>query len=529
MTIPPLPPAGTPAAAPAADAGPGPDRPLDGDPRRRAVGRRGFVGALLAGTAATAAVAGFAAAPGEAAAGPAAVPGGAVLLTGTGVDPSGDADSTAGLQALVDAAPEGAWLWLPAGLYLVDGIQLRPGQMLSGPSARRYTGTAGDGARLRARLATQTGPVLVVGELGRVSDVAVEGNDRRQPAVRPGGFGAVLERVTMVGASVGFDASYVSGCLLTECQVHENEVGIKDVVDSVVQATAINANTGDGISLGPGANDNTFLGNKIEWNDGCGISALQALHNVVLGGVIDRNGRAGTRFVECAHTSLVGAVLRRNGRLAASSPEDDCHVYQQDCTALVVTGVVTNEGRDDDDTSGYRSPAVAIREEGGTDVGYTGNDLTGRTSPVAIARGAEGTRGNRLLNLGVPGVQSVSGTRVRVATAELSLGPGATGSVTIDLDAVPAGALGTTYRLGLVCRETGTGARGAAEVSLLVSRDDGDAQVVLGRVDNRIGAEFGTADGARQVGAAVSEDGAALTLTVRNTAAAAVRVGVELS
>ncbi|MGY1820423.1 right-handed parallel beta-helix repeat-containing protein [Geodermatophilus sp. SYSU D00079] len=518
-------PAGAPVDAAAAT---GAASASDDVPRSRAVGRRGLVtGGLLVGAAA---VGGFAVAPrGDRAAVAAAGPAGAVVLAGPGVDPSGHGDSTAGLQALVDAAPEGAWLWLPAGVFLVEGLVLRAGQMLTGPSARAYTGGAAAGARLRALRAEQTAPVLTVGEFGRVADVAVEGRGQGQPAVRPAGVGAVLERVTMVGGSVGYDAAYVSGSVLSECQVHENGIGIKDLVDSVVQGSAINANSGDGISLGPGANDNSFLGNKVEWNEGHGIHALQALHNVVLGGVLDRNGRTGARFVECQHTVLVGAVLRRNGRLAEQAPEDDCHVFQRDCTALVVTGVVTNAGRDDDGASGYRSPAVAIREEGGTDVGYTGNDLTGRTSPVAIARGAAATRASTALNLGVGGVQDVSGTRVRVATGEVSLDPGATAAVTVDLDGLPTGTLGSTYRLGLVARDPDTGERAVAEALLLVSRDDGDARVQLGPVENRIGAGFGAAEGQLRLTVTASADGAVLTVGVQNTRDRAARVGVELA
>jgi hypothetical protein len=452
-----------------------------------------------------------------------------MVLAGSGVDPSGNADSTSGLQALVDAAPEGAWLWLPAGVYLVDGLVLRAGQMLTGQSARSYTGGAGGGARLRARSAAQTAPVLTVGEFGRVADVAVQGQDKGQPAVRPGGLGVVLERVTLMGGSVGYDAAYVSGALLSECQVHDNGIGIKDLVDSVVQSTVVNANAGDGISLGPGANDNCFVGNKLEWNDGHGINALQALHNVVLGGVIDRNGRAGARFVECQHTSLTGAVLRRNGRLAEGTPVDDCHVYQQDCTGLLVTGVVTNEGCDDDDVSGYRSPTVAIREEGGTDVGYIANDLTGRTSAVAIARGAEANRATRALNLGVSGVQRISGTRVGVWTAELSVAPGAAEAVTADLGELPTNSVGSIYRLGLVAQEAESSERGSAEAVLLVSRDDGDTRVQVGPVQDRIGAAFGASSSALRLTVTVSADGAALTVSLHNTGGRLARVGLELS
>lgn len=522
--------AGTPAQS-AVPSGAAPDRPSpDRGQRSPAVGRRGLLaGVVLAGTAATAAAVGFAAAPDETTPGAVERPAGAVVLAGDGVYPSGRRDSTAGLQALVDAAPEGALLWLPDGVHLVGGLVLRPGQMLTGPSARSYTGRSEGGARLRALSAGQQEPVLTVGEFGRVSDLSVEGVDQGQPAVRPGGFGVVLERVTMVGGSIGFDAAYQSGHLLAECQVHENGVGIKDLVDSVVQACAVNANTGDGVSLGPGANDNSFVGNKLEWNDGYGLNALQALHNVVLGGVIDRNGRAGARFVECSHTSLVGTVLRRNGRLAEGDPDDDCHVYQRDCTGLVVSGVVTNSGRDDDDTSGYESPSVTIREEGGTDVGYTGNDLSGRTSAVAIARGSSASRGSGALNVGVGAVQTLSGTRVRAAAAQLGVAGGATESTTTVLDGVPSGALGSTYRLGLVARDAATGERAAAEALLLLSRDDGDARVVMGPVENRIGARFGAADGALRVTADIDADGTALTVAVQNTGDRATEVGVELS
>ena len=519
MDRPLLPAASTPPAATPAD----PARP-------RALGRRGFVtGAVFAGTAATAAAVGFAAAPRDTTPVSSAPPAGAVVLAGAGVHPDADDDSTTGLQALVDAAPEGAALWLPAGRHLVDGLVLRAGQVLTGPSARGYTGQSTTGARLAARLATQTAPVLTVGELGRVADIAVEGNDRGQPAVRAGGGGVVLDRVTLVGGSVGFDGAYAGGSLLTGCQVHENGTGIADLVDSVVQACVVNANGGDGISLGPGANDNALIGNKVEWNDGCGIVAVQALHNTVVGGVVDRNGGPGARFVECSHTTLTGAVLRRNGRLAESTPEDDCHVHQRDCTALVVTGIATNAGPDDDDVSGYRSPSVAVRDEGGTDVGYTGNDLTGRTSAVAIATVAPGTRGTRLLNLGVAGVQSVAGTRVRVGAQELDLAAGAQGSAVVDLGGVPAGTLGATYRLVLVAQTPGSDARGLAEVLLLVSRDDGDTRVALGPVDDRVGTDFGTGDGAHRVGVTVSADGATLTVTVQNTRTTATRIGMELS
>jgi len=101
--------------------------------------------------------------------------------------------------------------------------------------------------------------------------------------------------------------------------------------------------------------------------------------------------------------------------------------------------------------------------------------------------------------------------------------------VTVDLDDLPAATLGTTYRLGLVARDPATGDRSAAEVLLLVSRDDGDARVQLGRVENRIGAAFGVAEEELRLTVAATTDGAVLIVGVQNTRDRAARVGVELS
>ena len=491
--------------------------------RRRLLGRRGFVASLLAGTAVTAAAAGRTLGGGDAVAAAADLPLGSVVLAGAGVDPTARTNSTAALQAIVDASPEGASLWLPAGQYLVDGLVLRTGQALSGPPARSYVGTAAGGARLQARLPGQTAPVLVVGELGRVTDVSVEGNQRNQPAVRPAGMGAVLERVTMLGGSVGFDAAYVSATVLTDCMIHENDVGIADLVDSMVRSCVVNANGGDGIALGAGANDNMLVCNKIEWNEGHGIRAYRAVHNVVVGGIVDRNGKTGAQLVECSHTTVVGSVFRRNGRLAAGTTADDCHIYQRDCTGLVVTGITTDSGPDDDDR-GHPSPSVAIHTDGGTDVTVTANDLAGRTSDVAVVTGAAGSGGTLLLNGGVTGVQQASGTRVRVGAVDLDLPGGSSRSAEFDLGA-PAREV-TAYRLHLVSQDGDT--RGLGEAVLLVSRDRGPAEVLMSAVENRIGDGFGTADRRFRVRAAVTADAAQLTVVVDNTGTGPARVGLEL-
>jgi hypothetical protein len=147
---------------------------------------------------------------------------------------------------------------------------------------------------------------------------------------------------------------------------------------------------------------------------------------------------------------------------------------------------------------------------------------------VAIASGAGGTGRSSLLNLGVAGVQSASGTRVRVGAVDLRLSAGESGSAVFELGAAGQEVPGTSYRLHLVSRDLGTRARGVGEAVLLVFRDRGDAEVAIGAVDNRIGDGFGTADRPYRVRAAVNADGAQLTVAVANASDRAVQIGLEL-
>ncbi|MCO7221263.1 right-handed parallel beta-helix repeat-containing protein [Klenkia sp. PcliD-1-E] len=364
-----------------------------------------------------------------------------------------------------------------------------------------------------------------MGQFGHVEDIAVQGEGRSGPAVAAEGGGPSLTRVTMVDGSVGYDARYVSGAVLTECQVHENGTGLKDLVDSMVAFCTINANGDDGISLGPGANDNTFVGNKVEWNDGHGISALQAVHNLVSGGILDRNGLAGVRLQECGHTALSGLVLRRNGRLAEGDPTEDVHVHQLDCEAVVVTGIVTHDGADDD-ASGYRSPSVALRHDGGVDIAYTCNDLTGRTSAVAVDVVAAGTRLTSMLNLGVPALQEVSGTAGRGVRQDVAVPAGSTGTASLQLGAVADGTLGDVLVLRAVAQVGVTRDRSVGESTIVVSRQ-GELDVALGPVVDVMGGAFGAA-GPLELSAVLGQDGGALQVLLQNRGAVDARVGVEL-
>jgi hypothetical protein len=165
-------------------------------------------------------------------------------------------------------------------------------------------------------------------------------------------------------------------------------------------------------------------------------------------------------------------------------------------------------------------------------VTVVGNDLTGRTSPVAIARDTASAQttaagGSSLLNLGAGTLETAVGARVRVGLADLDLPAGGSGSAAFALAGAADGAPGDLYRLHLVARDGVTGERGVAEGLLLVSRSGPAADAALVALDDRLGRGFG-AGGRYRVTASVDAAGESLTVVVGNAAGTPARVRVEL-
>lgn len=438
------------------------------------------------------------------------------LKAASGAFGNGVSNDTTKLQTAINAAGNSARLYLPAGVYLVDGLTLRPNQWLSGPSAAAYTGTgATTGAILRARTTTQTVAVLTVPEYARVSDIAVEAlSTVNTPCVQPSAGLCTIERVTMSGGSAGFEGDYMGAMLLSACFIHDNDVGVRNIVDSMMTNCILNVN-GEGLALLTGANDNMIVGNKIEWNDAHGVTLYQAESNTFAGNVIDRSGLAGFSLIEAVHTSITGGIVRRNGRLAAALPDENAQITQQSCTGVLISGVSTM-AFGDDDGGGYVSPAVAVINTGGTDIAYSGCDFTGRTSTVAAQNDDLSVRlsfSNCLgySPTGTPAVREVTKEIVKLTTGTLAFG----------LEPLDTFTTGVPYTLTVALRNPTTGDRALASVPLLVSREAGAATVTFGTLSNLLRTDFSVAGTALyRLTASVNTTGTVLTLSVQNTSSA---------
>jgi hypothetical protein len=443
--------------------------------------------------------------------------------------------SAATNAAAIHAALAVGDTFLPAGSYVCDPITIPGCRRLTGAWAHIYTGIPLAGTQIRCDTAAQTTAVVTMSRDAAIDSIAIIGagqsnNPQHDGIALPSGTGrTTIRSVTIAHCRTGISCSYTGVNLITSCQIHNNTThGIKDPVDCLITNNYINANTQHALSLGSGANDNVISGNKLEWNDGNGVNANSTSHNVITDNNIDRNGKAGMRLLSNLRLVAKGNTMRRNGRLSSGVADEDCHFFTQSNTSTTFSANTTHHGLGDAG-EGYDSPLVSIREQGGTDIVWTGNHLAGCTSTSPRNTVTAGTNVFYNGNSGLSVLQDVA--RHRVYADNISLGSiAAAGSATGTLNL--NGALGTfttgdTYRVVLTARRADNGARVAAELPLIVSRESGNALVTLGTLTNVIGTSFALTGGATMnVSVAVATDGSTLSITVANVSASAFVVGV---
>jgi hypothetical protein len=360
-----------------------------------------------------------------------------------------------------------------------------------------------------------------------IDSIAVIGSGEQTSPQHDGitlsGGRVTIRSCTITGNKAGIACGYTGVNLITHCQIHDNAAsGILDPVDSFITLNYINTNLGNGVTLSSGANDNVVAQNKIEWNEGYGVSAFTTSHNVISENVIDRNAKAGLRAVSNTRLTVVNNQFRRSGKSSSGVANDDCHVYSQDNNQATFSNNVTHHGVNDDAT-GYDSPLTSVREQAGTNVSWFGNLLAGCTSSTTFTTVTAGTNMLYAANQGISGVQTL--TRHRARSDGITLGTIAatsgTATVTLNLN----GALGTfvvgdVYNLVLNARNTTSGARSTAELPLIVSRESGNAAITLGVISNLVGTSFALTGGSvMNVSATVATDGSTLSLTVANVSA----------
>lgn len=239
-----------------------------------------------------------------------------IIMAGADIDPTGVADSTAGMQAVIDANPNGT-IDVPEGVYKFGVLTLSQGQVLRGVGRSTYRdrysvfGTPGwmndanfGGTILRSTAASGVAVTIVdpdeVTEGGMENITLIGPGSGTATGVQLGGISPIkslvnpqLTNVVIGNFARGFVMAYVNegefnsliirGCLVAgkfEVAVNHNIFNMLDVQWC-----------GEGIEISSNSYSNTFLTPIFQSNTGWGV-LLRGTKNLFLNPYFENNGGA---------------------------------------------------------------------------------------------------------------------------------------------------------------------------------------------------------------------------------------------
>ncbi|MBA7846888.1 hypothetical protein HV213_15900 [Klebsiella sp. RHBSTW-00484] len=193
-------------------------------------------------------------------------------------------------------------------------------------------------------------------------EIVFDGVDRSTPAIESQSGGKITVGFFKCGfyrwAKVGNKTGAYLGCSFQLCGFNQNTIGIYNTVDGNHIGCVINANKSDGVRLETGADSNTFLNCRCEWNEGNNWSFFGCTSIQVLNEICDRAYSYGFR-ISNANVTLSNVDIRRSGKTATGN--NSAHFYIESSTVKMI-GVKTSSGVDD--TGGNMvdaSPAYTIQ------------------------------------------------------------------------------------------------------------------------------------------------------------------------
>ena len=343
---------------------------------------------------------------------------------------------------------------------------------------------------------------------------------------------------------------YSATLIVSGGTISSNTIGVRNVIDSLFLGTTINANENNGVELMSGANNNSFIGVRNEWNNGDTYYGYGCKRILIQGELIDRAGKRAVAAVGGAQFTLSGVAVQRSGRLATEGTAEDAHYYLEgDTSSIIETAVHTTTGANDDG-SGRQSPSYILATGGSSSDGKSfiasASNLSGYTGTSWLRSGV--VKG--LSVLGCSGVDDVKnfgfrriddGVQYLGDVSELSLsGAGNTATLTFQTtsQAFPR------YSTGLLVRtlefrvrnNTNTGAVAYYSVNLIISREQASAALAVDTASVRTFSTLGSGtwgiSSASPTGVsldfAISADGTTLTVTLTAIDSASRRINARL-
>ena len=195
-----------------------------------------------------------------------------------------------------------------------------------------------------------------------------------------------------VGISGNWGGGYIEGIIIHGGQFYGNFNHIVNPIDCTAIGTQFSAALDDGISHSSGADGNTYIGCRVEWNQGNGMSFYDTEIINIVGGLFDRNYKAGLWFGDSGPAppadhadrwiAVTGVQFRRNGRNGTSGANSHIWIDGSCYGAHInITGCTTMTGVDDNG-GGPLTPLYSINVQSPNlgPIIINGNDLTGNTT-----------------------------------------------------------------------------------------------------------------------------------------------------
>lgn len=226
-------------------------------------------------------------------------------------------------------------------------------------------------------------------------------------------------------------SGYIATLFALRCSVSGCGDAVRNTIDSNLIGCVFNANA-RGVNLQSGANNNSFIACRNEWNDGDNYFAYNAIENIIVGELCDRAGRGGVVAQGAASWYVSNSVVRRSGANQAVGSDYSANFVIIDNGTILLSGVRTDGG------GGTLSPSFCLSTLGagkGTFVagacdlrGFTQSAHNSKLEPNISAVGNPGFPDS--VNFGKS--QIVEGRYcLGSARGTLSGGAGTTSSVTI--------------------------------------------------------------------------------------------------
>lgn len=322
--------------------------------------------------------------------------------------------------ALQDAVDDGVMeLHFPPGkgIYVLGAspVTLPAGFSITGVSSKPYTASSDASFNNRGtvlRLASGASSIFILTNRHRFFNIIFDGRNKSVDLMK--GVGADQTQYCRFdccgiyrwsnGLGNSSSTGYTATLQVIDCSIASNYKGVRNVIDSRFTDCTINANDNNGVELLSGANNNSFVNVRNEWNNGDNYYGYGCKRILIQGELIDRAGKRAVAAVAGAQFILSGVAVQRSGRLATEGTVEDAHYYVEgDTSSIIETAVHTTTGANDDG-SGRQSPSYILATGGSSS---DGKSFIASTSNLSGYTGTSWLRSGYVKGLSVIGCTGV--------------------------------------------------------------------------------------------------------------------------